>query len=211
MVSDDVDRGETRITRVKRLISRPRLAELLGRDWPAPLLVVTAPAGFGKTRTVETFLGRREAPTIWMGLDGDDNDAVLLWSRILAEARREYGVGSKASDALATAIGSPRPAIEQLAAELRQTGTSLAIVLDDLHLIDDPGCLRSIEIGQRLLAPEVSWVLLSRQEPALPLERFHGRGQLAAAGPLGITMRLYAPEPAALDGTWVPPPVQRLG
>ncbi len=30
----------------------------------------------------------------------------------------------------------------------------------------------------------------------------------SAAGPMGVTMRLYAPEPAALDGTWVPPPVR---
>jgi len=31
----------------------------------------------------------------------------------------------------------------------------------------------------------------------------------APEGPLGITMRLYAPEPEALDGTWTPPPVRR--
>ena len=30
-------------------------------------------------------------------------------------------------------------------------------------------------------------------------------------GPLGITMRLYAPGPAALDGTWTPPPVRKNG
>ncbi|MFH9723658.1 hypothetical protein ACH4M4_11910 [Streptomyces sp. NPDC017254] len=28
-------------------------------------------------------------------------------------------------------------------------------------------------------------------------------------GPLGITMRLYAPSPQALDGTWNPPPVRK--
>ena len=31
----------------------------------------------------------------------------------------------------------------------------------------------------------------------------------APEGPLGVTMRLYAPRPAILDGTWAPPPVQR--
>jgi hypothetical protein len=30
----------------------------------------------------------------------------------------------------------------------------------------------------------------------------------APTGPLGITMRLYAPEIGVLDGTWSPPPVQ---
>src|SRR5262249_32700511 len=31
----------------------------------------------------------------------------------------------------------------------------------------------------------------------------------APTGPLGITMRLYAPRPEALNGTWVPPPVEK--
>jgi hypothetical protein len=41
-----------------------------------------------------------------------------------------------------------------------------------------------------------------------PLARW---GQLPAPpGPLGITMRIYAPRPEALDGRWNPPPVRRL-
>lgn len=31
-----------------------------------------------------------------------------------------------------------------------------------------------------------------------------------AKGPIGVTLRLYAPKPEALDGRWVPPPVKRL-
>lgn len=32
----------------------------------------------------------------------------------------------------------------------------------------------------------------------------------APRGPLGVTMRLYAPHASALDGTWSPPPVRRV-
>ena len=32
----------------------------------------------------------------------------------------------------------------------------------------------------------------------------------APEGPIGVTMRLYAPKTAALDGTWAPPPVTRV-
>ena len=31
----------------------------------------------------------------------------------------------------------------------------------------------------------------------------------APVGPLGVTMRLYAPAPEALDGRWNPPPIRR--
>lgn len=33
----------------------------------------------------------------------------------------------------------------------------------------------------------------------------------APLGPLGVTMRLYAPRDSALDGTWTPPPVRKAG
>ena len=32
----------------------------------------------------------------------------------------------------------------------------------------------------------------------------------APHGPLGVTMRLYAPRPAVLDASWAPPPVRRI-
>jgi hypothetical protein len=32
----------------------------------------------------------------------------------------------------------------------------------------------------------------------------------APNGPLGITMRLYAPEPAVLTGAWAPPPIRKV-
>jgi hypothetical protein len=32
----------------------------------------------------------------------------------------------------------------------------------------------------------------------------------APTGPLGVTMRLYAPRPEALDGRWAPPPIRRV-
>jgi hypothetical protein len=31
----------------------------------------------------------------------------------------------------------------------------------------------------------------------------------APRGPLGVTMRLYSPQPEALDGRWTPPPIRR--
>jgi hypothetical protein len=32
----------------------------------------------------------------------------------------------------------------------------------------------------------------------------------APRGPLGVTMRLYAPRPEVLDGRWAPPPIRRV-
>ncbi|MBS1879784.1 MAG: AAA family ATPase [Actinobacteria bacterium] len=166
-----------------RLVRRRRLFERLDRDWPKPLTVVAAPAGFGKTTAVERWLEQRDEGVVWVALDEDDNDPILLWSRILAETRSGHGVGAEAAAALTGAISSPRRAIQLLAAELAAAGEPLVFVLDDLHLIDDPACLRSIELAAGLIAATAPLVLITRTEPALPLERLHGRGQLLRIGP----------------------------
>jgi LuxR family maltose regulon positive regulatory protein len=166
-----------------RLVMRRRLARLLDRDWPKPLTLLTAPAGFGKTTAIEQWLRRRREPVVWVALDEEDNDPVLLWSRILAEATRAHGIGASARAALEGTAGSPRGAIELFAAELRGAEVQLVFVLDDLHLIDDPACLRTIELGARLMAGSARLVLVTRLEPALPLERLYGRGQLLRIGP----------------------------
>lgn len=49
-------------------------------------------------------------------------------------------------------------------------------------------------------------IYVSRNNPGPGLE---SNWLPAASGPLGITMRLYAPRSEALDGTWAPPPVHR--
>lgn len=50
-------------------------------------------------------------------------------------------------------------------------------------------------------------ILISHRDPGP--ERRSNRLP-APLGPLGLTLRLYAPKPQALDGRWTPPPVQRL-
>lgn len=165
-----------------RIVRRRRVFERLERDWPKPLTLVTGPAGFGKTTAVETWLEGRREPVIWVALGEDDNDPNLLWSRILAESVRANGIGGPARSALEGTLGSPRRAIERFAAELRGAGIAPVLVLDDLHLIDDPACLRTLELGARLLTGTAQLILVSRREPTLPLDRLYGRGQLILVG-----------------------------
>lgn len=61
------------------------------------LLLVSAPAGFGKTTFVSDWLETTKRPFAWLTLDRDDNDmrpnAVMSFSKTarLARPRRPYG------------------------------------------------------------------------------------------------------------------------
>jgi LuxR family transcriptional regulator, maltose regulon positive regulatory protein len=64
------------------LVARPRLSERLSRWAESELMLVSAPAGFGKTTLLADWLagpassGRAAA---WLSLDQRDNDPALFW------------------------------------------------------------------------------------------------------------------------------------
>src|SRR5262245_55554419 len=73
-----------------RLVHRDRLSALLDTD-PAPVTLVCAPAGYGKTTLLSTWArGMRTSggrPVAWVHLDADDDDPFRLWSAILQSLR----------------------------------------------------------------------------------------------------------------------------
>ncbi len=75
------------------LVPRPRLSERLDRGSALKLVLVSAPAGFGKTTLLTQWLaagpagpgGQRRAA--WLSLDRADNDPVSFWAYVIAALR----------------------------------------------------------------------------------------------------------------------------
>src|SRR4051794_10775600 len=68
------------------LITRPRLSTLLDKGLSHPFLLVSAPAGFGKTTLLSTWAQSLQAPNLricWVSLDEEDNDPCLFWTYVL--------------------------------------------------------------------------------------------------------------------------------
>jgi LuxR family maltose regulon positive regulatory protein len=55
-------------------VLRPRLFERLNQGLDAPLILIAAPAGFGKTTIVMHWLHDHSVPVAWLSLDATDND-----------------------------------------------------------------------------------------------------------------------------------------
>ena len=66
------------------LVPRPRLLERLEQRRDRPLTLVVAPAGYGKTTLVTSWLETCDCPSAWLSLDEDDNDLALFLSYFLA-------------------------------------------------------------------------------------------------------------------------------
>ena len=169
------------------LVPRPRLSERLDRGAASKLMLVSAPAGFGKTTLLTEWLaagpGTPADPrsVAWLSLDRSDNDPASFWACVIAALRTvASGVGESA---LAHLHAPQRPPIETvLTALLNDLGViavGIVLVLDDYHVID----AREVQDGMAFLLdhlpPCLHMVIAGRADPALPLARLRARGELA--------------------------------
>ena len=61
------------------LVPRPRLAERLDEGLARGLMLVCAPAGYGKTVLLADWARRGRQPVAWLSLDVGDNDPARFW------------------------------------------------------------------------------------------------------------------------------------
>lgn len=171
------------------LISRPRLVERMDAALAGGvrLILVSAPAGYGKTTAVSAWVeGLRQkgsGATAWLSLDEQDSDPYRFWSYVVAALERAAtGVAQGARAYLQTQPPSVRQLLTHLinraaGAPAEEEQGPLALVLDDYHLID------SIDIQEKMafllahLPASLRVVIITRVDPPLPVARMLARGE----------------------------------
>src|SRR5216683_861716 len=66
------------------VVSRPRLIERLNEGLHRNLILISAPAGFGKTTLVSEWVEGIERPTAWLSLDEGENDPGRILTYLVA-------------------------------------------------------------------------------------------------------------------------------
>src|SRR6266498_5325089 len=154
-----------------------RLEQATSRD----VVLVSTPAGFGKTTLLASWANSTERPLTWLSLDPDDNDPGRFWRYIVAAVERVHkGIGEQALSLLnASAHPTLKAIVTALLNELAARPDELVLVLDDYHLIESPAVHDSLAFLLEHLSPNLHLVISSRSDPPIPLARFRARGQLA--------------------------------
>lgn len=158
------------------LVPRPRLDELLGNA--TRLTLVSAPAGFGKSTLLTTWLARQPAAVAWVSFDEGDNRPEVFWVYVLTALERAAPGSGSAGLALHE---SGQPIESVLAAVLNELSvlpTDVVLVLDDYHLAEGPEIQPGMAMLVERLPPQVRLVIGTRSDPLLPLARLRARGEL---------------------------------
>ena len=170
------------VPRLRRgLVARPRLVDRLGGD--GRLTLVSAPAGFGKTTLLASWLARPptdDRRVAWLSLDASDDDPVSFWTGVVtALRRRRAGRRRRAAGAAARAARVDRRGGDRAAQRARRGARRGVAGARRLP----PGratrrSRRGLTFLVEHLPPHVHVVLSTRADPDLPLARWRVRGEL---------------------------------
>ena len=188
------------------LLGRPRLIEKLNR--PQTLSLVVAPAGYGKTALVSTWLAQSGLPYAWLSLEADDNSLPAFLAGSAAALHRLVPVlgGELLSPLQApTEELTPPAVLPMLLNGLDEVEERFVVVLDDYHHVRDPA-IHQLICGLLEHPPHsLQLVLTARYDPPLPPRlRYAGNVTEIRARELGFTaeeaqvfLSQFAAEPVA--------------
>lgn len=167
-----------------QVLDRPRLARALVEHAAAPLALVVADAGYGKTTLLAAAARALHRPVVWYSLMASDADPVVFGRYLLQAFRRDAPrFGKDFERALAEAKPGVRSA-EMLGGVFANALATLKgprhhLVLDDFHEVqDDPGVIAMVSAILRHLPDGVRLWIGTRSMPPLPLERLRARGDV---------------------------------
>ncbi len=161
-------------------VARPRLRQLLSDGAGTRLVLVSAPAGSGKTTLVADWLREWGGPSGWVSLDPIDDDP-LTFLRYLTEALEGMAKGGGERTRILLGLTPPPPAellVGTLLAELTESGAQGVLVLDDYHVLSSPLVHELMTLLVERAPPGVTFLVISRNDPPLPLARLRARGHL---------------------------------
>jgi len=208
------------------LVGRPRLLKRLDEalSTGCRLVLVSAPAGYGKTTLVSAWNAGRMKEDLnassfipppsslcWLTLDPEDNDPARFFAYLAAALQRvDEGLGSSLESLVEQPQFPPVHALmEELIHEISQLDRSVLLVLDDYHAIHNPTIHEALETLLEHQPENLVLIVTTREDPPFPLGRLRARGQLLeirtrdlrfmteeADEFLNQGMRLGVPEPA---------------
>ena len=170
------------------VVRRTRLAQQREAASRSRLVVVSAPAGYGKSTLAAEWSDLDPRVKSWVQLDRSDNDPIVLVLDIVAALEHT----ASAADRLAEELSRERPRMEQvvlplLGAELDERSPFL-LVLDDVHAVTAEKSLAILAFLADHVPAGSQLTLVTRADPGVPLARLRASGELVEIGTAQIAL-----------------------
>jgi LuxR family maltose regulon positive regulatory protein len=166
-----------------KCVERPHLIQRLnaGLESGHQIILVSAPAGFGKTTCISEWVKTLNCwPVTWLSLDATDDDPGRFFTYLLAALQKvDEHLGYDIEGILRAGQLPPVEIITAtLVNDLMKLGKPFILVLDDFQVIQDAYILQVLGTLVNNLPEPLRLVIITREDPPLPLARLRARNQL---------------------------------
>ena len=143
-------------------------------------MLISAPAGYGKTTLLSAWLNRTECSATWLSLDDNDNDPTRFLT-YLAVAFRV--IDPSIEEVYESTLGfNPQPDIDAfltpLINHLSQLKQPICLILDDYHVIQNQSVHQGVSFLLENRPSALHMVIATRADPPLPLARLRARSDM---------------------------------
>lgn len=164
-------------------VARPHLARRLNEGLASGrhITLVSAPAGFGKTTCAADWAGSLEGWSVaWLSLDPSDDDPGRFFAYLVAALQQvDPRLGRDLQAVLQSGPPPPGEVVTAvLADDLQAWDGRCLLVLDDFHHVQAPAILEALEKLVANPPRALHMVLLTREDPSLPLARMRANNKL---------------------------------
>lgn len=181
----------TKVLRPRRrddLLHRRRLVDFIHAHIDRKLILLSAPAGYGKTSLLIDYAYDTDLPVCWCTLDERDSDPRVFLEYLVASVRQRFPDFGQRINTILHSDESRLLNWETVAGALVNDmvdgiGEYFVIVLDDYHLIDGDSDVHALLDTLLRYLPEHCHILLaSRTLPPLTLTRMAARQEVDGLG-----------------------------
>ncbi len=163
-------------------VERPFLTKRLqdGLEVGRQITLVSAPAGFGKTTCISAWLQQVSLPVAWLSLDAADDEPGRFFSYLLATLQTvAEKIGQEIEGILRAGQLPPVDIVSAtLINDILGVESQFLLILDDFQVIQDEFILQVFQTLVINFPQSMHLVLLTREEPSLPLARLRANNQL---------------------------------
>jgi LuxR family maltose regulon positive regulatory protein len=165
-------------------VSRPDLVRRIEEGMSGRLVLLTAPAGWGKSSLLAEWVRATSMDVAWVNCDRIASDASRFVRLVVSSLNQSCpGFGGD----LFAMLRSPRPLppdqlLDALADAIVDHARPVALVLDDFHVIENPvlldGIYRLVSTGP----DNLHVVIAGRVAPPWPIARWRAHGEIVEIG-----------------------------
>lgn len=143
-------------------------------------MLISAPAGYGKSTLLSAWLNQVDCASTWLSLDDGDNDPTRFLAYLRAALRL---VDPSIGDTLESTPGfHAQPDFETLLTplinQLAQVKRPFCMVLDDYHVIQNQDVHQIVNFLLEHHPPGLHLVIATRADPVLPLARLRACSEM---------------------------------